>query len=118
MGKHSLTTNPDGISPAPLVDAGRARSRRNHPAGRRLLTAGALAVGIVAAGTGVASAAPSQASTDAHARYNHADLGPQPEPCGIQCEAPKINQADEDAASGAAAFGIPAIFVIGLILAF
>lgn len=85
MSKHDPDTNPDGTPAAEIIEAARRDARRRHPAGRRFVTSGLLAVGILAAVPGVASASPvlvptgadaNAASQAAHARYNHPDIDP------------------------------------------
>lgn len=102
------------VTTSPLL----ARGRRATPPSlaRGLILAAALA-GTVVAGAGVASADTNPASTAAHLRYSHPDLTPA-EPCGIECQAPAPDQSEADLATGAETWGVPGIFVLGLIILF
>lgn len=59
MSKHRDSTHPDGTPAGELIEQAREETKRRHPAGRRFVTSGLLAVGILAAvPAGIASARP------------------------------------------------------------
>lgn len=81
MSKHRPETNPDGITAEELIEEARQNAKRRHPAGRRFVASGLLAVGVLAAVPAtVAQAAPATTSDVAHSRLIHPDTDPARQP--------------------------------------